>query len=494
VSRGTLALAAALLAAAGAALVLALALGDEVDDRTPARPRAELSVMDDQLLLGSRPKDVERVIGAIQALGADRVRVSAFWRDHAPAPRSTRRPAGFEAVDPGARGYRWQSLDRVVAAAAARRLKVMITISTPAPLWATADPERRNPLYEPRPDEFAAYARAVAARYRGRVDQYGLMNEPNQGGWLQPQSLGGQLVAPHLYRAVVQRAYPELKRADPDATVLVGELASSGTRERGDTRPIRPLEFLRAMGCRDARFRPVRSGRCEGFRPVPLDALGHHPYQPFTGPYERSHDRDDAALADTPRLLATIDRLVREGALSPGRDGPLDVHYTEFGYQTDPPDPFAGVSLRRQDRWLQDAAYFVWREPRVRTLNQFRLTDGALGRGSRPDAYREFQSGLYFANFGPKPAARSFPHPFVIARRGPGRHAELWGQVRPGGAHEVTIEVRSTADRGFSEVERLKTDSQGYFLARLDDAPPGAYGFSYRAGGRRQRSSPVTLR
>jgi hypothetical protein len=477
-----------LLAAAAAALAASLLVGGGSDERAASRPRAELSLTDDQLLLGARPRDVDRAMKAIRSLGVDRVRLSAFWRDHAPAAGSLRRPRGFRADDPNAPGYRWQTLDRAVRAAAANALKVMITITPPAPLWGTREPRRRNPVYEPLPDEFTAYARAVATRYRSQADQYGLMNEPNQGGWLQPQSRGRELVAPHLYRELVSRAYPQVKHADSSSTVLVGELASSGVDERGDTRPIRPLEFLRAMTCVDAHMRRVRSGRCARFRPVPLDALGHHPYQPFGSPYERSRDPDDAAIGDTPRLLSALDRLVAAGALRPGRGGKLDVHYTEFGYQTDPPDPFAGVSLARQDRWLQEAAYVAWREPRVRQLNQFRLTDGRLGRGSGPAAYREFQSGLYFADFQPKPSAHSFPHPFAVARG-----AGLWGQVRPGRATEVTLEFRPAGGGAFRQLASVATDGQGYFLARRD-VSPGVYRFSYPSGERTLRSSPLRVR
>jgi hypothetical protein len=486
VSRGATALVAGLLAAAGVALVAGLLLPGESAER--ARPRAELSLIDDQLLLGARPQELDQAMRGFRSLGVDRIRVSAFWRDHAPAARSLRRPPGFRAEDARASGYRWAALDRVVRGAAANGLRVMITITPPAPLWATRRPRRRNPVYEPLPGEFAAYARAIAARYRSQADQYGLTNEPNQGGWLQPQSRDGELVAPHLYRELVTRAYPAVKRADPSSTVLVGELASSGVDERGDTRPIRPLQFLRAMACVDARARPLRSGPCASFRPVPLDALGHHPYEQLASPNERSRDPDDAAIGDTARLLAALDRLVAARRLRPSRPGRLDVHYTEFGYQTDPPDPFAGVSLRRQDRWLQDAAYVAWREPRVRQLNQFRLTDGKLGRGSGPAAYREFQSGLYFADFRPKPAARSFPHPFALARG-----AGVWGQVRPGSEHVVALEHRPAAGGAFRRIATVETDAQGYFLRRLDPEP-GSYRFSYRAGERTVRSSPLRVR
>ncbi|MEA2494508.1 MAG: hypothetical protein QOJ29_2419, partial [Thermoleophilaceae bacterium] len=374
---------------------------------------AELSMMDDQALLGASQAEADATLTRMQALGADRVRVSAFWSDIAPGAESTTKPSGFRASDPFDPAYNWAALDRVVGSAAAHGMKVLVSISTPIPYWASAKPSLKNAVWSPRPDEFAQFAFAIAARYSATVDQFALLNEPNQGAWLQPQSQRGQPVAPHLYRALAQAGYPAIKAGAPTATVLVGELAPSGRNDPGTTRPIRPLLFLRTMGCRDARFHAIGGGRCKGFKPVPLDALGHHPYALFQSPFQRSHYADDAAIGDWRRLEQTVDRLVAHKALKPSGHRRVSIYYTEFGYQTDPPDPFAGIPLARQSRWLQDAAYVAWRTPRVKGLNQFRLSDGKI-RGKGPLAFREFQSGLRFANGKAKPSLATFPNPVLV--------------------------------------------------------------------------------
>ena len=111
----------------------------------------------------------------------------------------------------------------VVGSAAKHGLRVLISISTPIPYWASQAPKRKNAVWMPDPEQLARFAYAVAARYGQYADQFAVLNEPNQGAWLQPQSLGGRSVSPHVYAALVRAGYPAIKMAAPKATVLVGE-------------------------------------------------------------------------------------------------------------------------------------------------------------------------------------------------------------------------------------------------------------------------------
>jgi hypothetical protein len=214
---------------------------------------AEFSVTDDQFLLGN--PNIYGAMYSLRSFGFDRVNVSAYWRDHAPDSRALTKPQGFNSENPDDPRYYWERLDRVVQSAAANGLSVTLLITPPAPLWGTVQPARRNPVYRPGPVEFGRFAGAVARRYAGMVDRYAIANEPNQAGWLQPQSDRRGLLAPHLYRELVHAAYPRIKAADPSSLVVIGELAPRGQTKRGGMRPIRPLAFLRAMGCRDRRYR-----------------------------------------------------------------------------------------------------------------------------------------------------------------------------------------------------------------------------------------------
>jgi hypothetical protein len=448
-----------------------------------AAPNAEVAIMDDQLLLNEQdPAAVDRHMSKFRWLGVDRLRVSAFWDQIAPKPGRRNKPQ-FDAASPTDPAYTFSNLDRVVESARSHGLKVLISITTPAPLWATGDPSRNDRVWKPKPAEFALFARAIASRYGDQVDQFAISNEPNQPGWLRPQSDKRGYYAPHHYRRMVNAAFPAIRGGSPRDTIVVGELAASGSVNRGPGSSIRPLAFLRAFGCVSRSFHKLNSGPCKGFKAPRADVIGHHPYSFFSRPTKHSANRDDAAIGDGRRLLRFLDRLVRKHRLISARGGKLDVHYTEFGYQTDPPDPYAGVSLKKQDRWLQEAARVAWATPRVRTFSQFRLSDGPKLPGNGFDAWREFQTGLLFHDMRPKPSYLSFRQPFVAQRRGR-RHVRLWGQVRPGGRHDVTIERRKGG--GWKKATNVSTTRRGYWQRKLRSRGGT---FRYRWGSGKKRTS-----
>jgi hypothetical protein len=96
---------------------------------------------------------------------------------------------------------------------------------------------------------------------------------------------------------------------------------------------------------------------------------------------------------------------------------------TEYGYQSNPPDTFLGVRLKRQANMVSLAAMRVWRLPRVTMLIQYLYRDEIV--------LSRFQTGLAFANNRWKPSMQSFKLPFAqMARRG--SQAVVWGQIRGG--------------------------------------------------------------
>ena len=153
-------------------------------------------------------------------------------------------------------------------------------------------------------------------------------------------------------------------------------------------------------------------------------------------------DRDEAQIADLPRLLAVLDRLTRSGRIgAPGRR--FDLYLTEFAYQTSPPDHAVGVTLGQQTRYLQQSAYIAWRNPRVRNLTQYQWRDEPVSRAAAgaQEGYARWQSGLLFVTGRPKPALSASPA--VRRRSRPARRSPA--PLGPGAARAAPARCGSSA-------------------------------------------------
>jgi hypothetical protein len=448
-------------------LGLLLALAAPAQAATP-----EIGIADDRVLMPGGPA-AERAVAEWSALGVDSVRMFAHWGKIAPA----RRPAGFRPADPGDPHYAWWYLDAAVDRVRAAGMAVTLTVTGPGPAWTSARPGRRQGQWKPRPAAFAAFAEAVAKRYGSRVDRYIVWNEPNISAWLSPQARcrRGRCtpVSPHLYRALARAAYPAIADHDPVAQIVIGALSPRGQRLREAKTVMRPLLFLRRLGCRDDAWRRMRTPECRGFRPATGDGFAIHPYSGRTAPEKPHQNPDDVGLAQIRNLTATLDRLQRARALR-STTRRFGIYVDEYGYQTSPPDRIAGIGPRKQDGWLQRAAYLAWRTPRVQLFTQYLWRDEPRsGNGS----FAGWQSGLRFTGGRAKPSLAHFDTPFVLdAARG-----RLWGQVRPGGAHTVTVErrLRGGAWRRFAVVQ---TNAEGYWSLRRRLSAGASY--RYRADNR----------
>ena len=469
-----------------ATLILLTALLAGLACAAPARAAAGMEIgMEDERLLLSDPSRAPGVVQAWKDLGIETVRLHAGWYSIAPAQRRLRKPRGFHASDPLDRRYKWSALDQAVSLVVAAGMRPMLTVTGPAPYWATADPRQRHGQLRPNPGDFADFARAVARRYGHLVNRYLIWNEPNQPGWLLPQrSCRGRgrfrtctPLSPHLYRALYGAASRAIRAADPAAEIVFGELAPVGDDPTTSTwRPMAPLPFLRGLGCVDRGFRPLHAGLCRRFRPLRADSFGYHPHGKKRAPDEPNPDKEEAQIADLPRLYRTLDRLTRMGRLRAPRSahGRFPIHMTEFGFQTRPPDRAAGVTLAQQASYVQQATYILWRMPRVKSLTHYQWEDEVVTRDGPKSGYGGWQSGLRFFDGRPKPVFGVFAAPFVYDPR----RARLWGQVRPGLTQQVVLQERSR--RGpWKAVAQVSTDSHGYWTSQYPVDDRDTYRFTW---------------
>ncbi len=260
-------------------VLLAAALGAAA----PAGARVmQTGIADDAILLSGGPAAADAV-KQWQALGVDVVRIQVSWARVAPTPESAVPPPGFQPANPSDPEYRWGAIDAAVDRLTSAGIKPILMLDGPPPLWASGNPARSNPRYRPSAPAFANFATAAAGRYGDRVDQYILWNEPNLPVWMQPQADCGKKrctpVSPNVYRAMVLAAYPAIHAADPVSQVLIGALAPAGGDLKSDNANMRPLEFLRGLGCLDGNLRPVHTGACRTFRPALADGISLPPAQ-----------------------------------------------------------------------------------------------------------------------------------------------------------------------------------------------------------------------
>jgi hypothetical protein len=444
---------------------LAAVIGGGALTHTAHAAGPEIGVSDDRILLPGGPQ-ADQMVAEWKREGVDTVRIFALWRAYAPDPNARRVPAGFDAANPNG-GYNWFFLDNAVNRVRAAGMKVMLTVSGPAPRWATGKPSQRNGTYMPKPAAFASYARAVATRYGSAVDRYMLWNEPNSGAFMLPQSRKGKIVSAQVYRNLVRAAYPAVKSADPGAQVLIGALAPKGRLRNGGTTS--PLAFLRAFGCVDSRLHKVRKGACKHYKAPIGDGFAVHPYGSKTAPDFAPKTADDINLVSLGRIESTLDRLHRMGRLKGPRR--MGIFVDEYGYQTNPPDHTSGVSPSKQDHWLQRGSYLAWRDHRIKLLTQYLWYDEPKVHGS----YSNWQSGVRYANGKAKPALRHFAVPFAIDTA----HNRLWGQARAGGRQRVTVQTKH--GKKWRTLKRVRTDSRGYWTLKRHLAKGGSYRFV--AGG-----------
>jgi hypothetical protein len=116
----------------------------------------------------------------------------------------------------------------------------------------------------------------------------------------------------------------------------------------------------------------------------------------------------------------------------------------------------------------------------VRLLTQYEWRDEPVRRSTGGDPYAGWQSGLRFVNDKAKPAFKTFANPFFIDQRPGSRTARLWGQVRPGVTHRVTVQRRKAGARSWTTVKLLTTNGSGYWTLRQTVKATADYRFRWQ--------------
>ena len=290
------------------------------------------------------PVPMHRDLDAIVAAGMTWVRADFFW-------------STIESAGKGV--YAWGPTDAFVSAAHARGLNVLALVAY-TPAWARTGASDTAPPNDPR--DYADFVHAAALHYGPRgVHAWEIWNEPNLALFWSPKA------DPVAYAALLKRAYPAIKSADPKAVVVTGGLSPASDNAQ-DRAPITFLTDVYAHGGKGT-----------------FDAVGYHPY---SFPYDPMFKADWNTFYRTPDFHAVM---TKQG------DGAKVVWGTEIGYPTGTSS--RAVSQTRQGDYLV-AAIKQWKSwSFTGPLFLFTIRDISRDKAAVND-----NMGMLFADSSPKPA------------------------------------------------------------------------------------------
>ena len=455
---------------------------------------------DDQLIYVDYPH-MDQTLWQMRSLGVDVVKVSLVWQLVGPDPYSSQRPS-FDAIDPAAYPpSAWSRWDHLVQTAQSLGMRVDLLVIGPAPYWAIPRHATRGqgpvPGLAPSAREYEQFVRAAGTRYSGlyvppdasaplpRVDYWGIWNEPNERSWLNPwyRPLGHHrkvLIQPERYRGLVDAAWNGLSASGHAGdSIMIGETANVGT--------LSPRPFIQDLYCVGANLRPLRGATareigCPSSVSPEQFAAEHpglfrsggyalHPYA-FAAPNRSYPDPSYITLENLGSLERMLGGIFRTYGMR--RRGGVPIYVTEWGYKTNPPNPFAHTTPEEQATWINEGEYMTWRDPYVRAFAQFLLVDSPpLATGQRGSAlyWSSFQTGLENMDGSPKPAFEAFRVPIWVTVARHGRGVAVWGEFRAAD-HTSTqlgeIDFQPRGSSTWSELAPVQTSSpEGYLLVHV---------------------------
>jgi hypothetical protein len=327
-------------------LVCAFALG--LTATADAAKRMELAVQDDNVLRDGLWNPFTGFEKA-RELNATWVRVNLTWSQAVNGANRRKQPRNLT--------YNWVKWDDAVFRANQQGINVELTLTGPAPRWATGN--RKKGVYKPKAAKFGSFARSAAQHFDGRVSRFTIWNEPNLRQWLQPIRQ-----SPRLYRNLYASAYRGIKGVNSRNQVLIGETAPYGQRDSEGLRTIAPLKWLRGVTRVNSRYRGHRGAMLR------TDGYAHHPYDYKHKPTYKYPGKDNVTVSTLGRLTKALSRLRSAGALKTPKGGVPYVYLTEYGY-------FAAykykLSRSKQAKYLVTGFKIARKNPRVKQMLQYLL-------------------------------------------------------------------------------------------------------------------------
>jgi hypothetical protein len=270
----------------------------------------EIGLQDDAVFVDQAGIGRETGFARAKEIGVTTIRANMLWS------RVMTEAQANQIKHPKNPQYDFSKFDALVDGARAHGFRVQLTITGPAPAWATKSRElgTRNPNVK----DFTRFTTLVAKHFKGKIDRYSIWNEPNWYTWLSPAKTGAA-----QYRALYTAGYTAIKKTDRKAKVIFGELAP---RERQGA-SVAPLTFIKSVLCVDKRFKKKK-----GCPIVRTDGVSVHPYDYSHAPNSHAIPAGDVSVGTVSRLTSALGKLRKAKALATPANKQPPVHLTEFAY------------------------------------------------------------------------------------------------------------------------------------------------------------------
>lgn len=247
--------------------------------------------------------------------------------------------------------YDWSKYDTLVNNARAQGFKdnTLRIFGTPAYQKGVATNLSAN---NPNAAMAGKFAEAVAQHFAGRIDRYGIWNEPNVGSFLR----GDPRQQAKEYGLIYDQMRSAIKGVRPAAQVGFGEITSQAPNTPGYASTI---GFLKAV---------LQQHK----KPIRADYVGIHPYQ-WSDPSKKVGNAWYGGISNLGAVQDELAKQARAGKLitSGGHKVPLAV--TEYGYKHD-----AQPNAAARRAWLQRSMR-MFREAGIDDVNLYQLLPSKRG-------------------------------------------------------------------------------------------------------------------
>jgi polysaccharide biosynthesis protein PslG len=337
----------------------------------PATARAAISPgAVTEITWGISRGDIDRTVAEMQGAGVRWIRANVSWKE----------------LEPDSKGsydqYWMGEFDYAISKAQAAGIQVVMPLSDSVPYWASADPQKYtdsrgakhwNTAYRPaHMEDYADAFRYIVAHYSAMgVNVYEVWNEQNTTRFWPSGPSAAE------YTQMLAAAYPAIKAANPQATVLFGGVAQND------------VGFLEAV---------YANGGGSYF-----DAVATHVY-PKAAPdqcWSEGGRLSRHALCGVEEIHKTM---VAHG------DGSKQVWLTEFGYATCRNTSSAcwnmGVTEEQQADYLTRSFQQLSSYPWIATVLWYGFRNVYWLHDDPDDLEATF--GLMRTDFSPKPALAAF--------------------------------------------------------------------------------------